>query len=510
MLVDADISAVWQPIPGSSQALALDSRCHHTLYCGSRGPGKSDCQLMKFRRYVGIGYGSFWRGIIFDREYKNLDDLVVKAKRWFPRFDDGAKWLSAAKDYKWIWPTGEELLFRVIKHPDDYWNYHGHEYPFIGWNELCKYPDSSLYDKMMSCNRTSFTPEKDSPNPSEPLPPIPLVVFSTTNPAGPGHTWVKNRFIDVAPYGEVVKTDTEVFNPRNQQTEVVTKTQVAIFGSYRENIYLSPEYVADLVKITDENLRLAWLTGSWDIVAGGAISDVFDRKTHIIPRFPIPDSWYIDRAFDWGSSHPFYVGWFAEANGETVRVPQPDGSVWEFTPVPGSIILCHEWYGTKKLGTNEGLRLSAPDIAKGITQIEDSLMSNQLGQRAWFPYKPNAGPADNQIRNVREKDVETIEKKMADEGVRWTDSDKSPGSRVNGLQLLRDRLEAAKRGEGPGFYVMQHCSNWISTVPVLPRDERIIDDVDSSAEDHPYDVTRYRVLAGVNRIAKSVKIIFPH
>jgi hypothetical protein len=38
---------------------------------------------MRFRRNVGVGYGAFWRGVIFDREYKNLDDLVNKSRRWF-------------------------------------------------------------------------------------------------------------------------------------------------------------------------------------------------------------------------------------------------------------------------------------------------------------------------------------------------------------------------------------------------------------------------------------------
>jgi hypothetical protein len=114
------------------------------MYTGARGPGKTDTQLMRFRRNVGVGYGPFWRGVIFDREYKNLDDLVNKSRRWFNQFGDGARFLSSAQDYKWTWPTGEELLFRAIKKLDDYWNYHGQEFPFIGWNELCKYPTLEL------------------------------------------------------------------------------------------------------------------------------------------------------------------------------------------------------------------------------------------------------------------------------------------------------------------------------------------------------------------------------
>src|SRR5882724_11928053 len=105
---------VWAPIEHTSQEIALDARAHHILYYGTRGPGKSDVQLMRFRRNVGRGYGKFWRGIIFDLEYKNLDDLVTKTQRWFPAFNDGAQFLSATSAYKWKWPTGEELLFRSI------------------------------------------------------------------------------------------------------------------------------------------------------------------------------------------------------------------------------------------------------------------------------------------------------------------------------------------------------------------------------------------------------------
>lgn len=510
-----ELDVVWEPIPNSSQAFALDTRCHHTLYTGARGPGKTDTQLMRFRRRVGIGYGSYWRGVIFDREYKNLDDLVAKSKRWFLRFDDGAKFLEAAKDYKWVWPTGEELLFRVAKKETDYWNYHGQEFPFIGWNELTKYPTLKLYDDMMSTNRSSFLPEKDTPKrrsptgmvigydtpDGKPLPEIPLEVFSTCNPYGAGHAAVKRRFIDPAPYGHVVRTTTKVFNPRIQKNDEVTKTQVAIFGSYRENIYLAPEYIAELEGIKDENKRKAWLMGDWDIVAGGALDDVWHRNVHVLPRFRVPSTWHVDRAFDWGSSHPFSVGWWAEANGEEAHIIMPDGTSRVFCPPAGTLIQIGEWYGTKEIGTNEGLKLSAGDIADGIMERE-----LQLRADGWINSEIWAGPADNQIRDVREADVETIEIKMAKRGIRWTESDKSPGSRKNGLQLIRDRLEASMRGEGQGLYFMQNCLASINILPTLPRDEVKLDDVDTEAEDHCYDMTRYRVLRGSNRVAKTVDV----
>ena len=239
------------------------------------------------------------------------------------------------------------------------------------------------------------------------------------------------------------------------------------------------------------NLAKAWLEGSWDFTAGGAIDDLWRKEVHIIPRFKVPSGWYIDRAFDWGSSEPFSVGWWAEANGEEVEMP--DGSI--FCPTRGSLIQIAEWYGTEKIGTNRGLKLSASDISEGIIEIEINLMEG-----GWISTQPNPGPADNQISEDRRTNQDTIEKEMSDKGVLWTKSNKSKGTRINGLQLIRDRLQSSLKKEGPGIYFMQNCQSSIKTLPSLPRDPKEPDDVDTKSEDHVYDMTRYRVLAGNNRI----------
>lgn len=503
-----DVDVIWKPLKGS-QSLALDTRANHTLFDGTRGPGKTTTQLMRFRRRVGTGYGPYWRGIIFDREYKDLADIVAQSERFFPRFEDGAKFLRSAVDYKWVWPTGEELLFRHVKKLSDYDTFHGHEYPFIGWNELTKQPTSELYDMMMSVNRSSFTPLEHTPKnldgsyatiDGKILPPIPLEVFSTTNPNGPGHNWVKFRFIDVAQPGQIVRKIIRVFNPRTREEEDAVITQVRIFGSYKENPYLDPKYIAFLASIKDENLKKSWLNGDWSVISGGALNDVWKDSVHKIPVFSVPKNWIIDRSFDWGSTHPFSVGWWAEANGEEVRLR--DGSYW--CPQPGSLIQFNEYYGTEEIGTNRGLKLSAKAIAQGIRDKEIAMLESGM-----IKSQPFAGPADNQIRDVRESDVETIEKKMEDEGICWTRSDKSPGSRKNGLQVMRDMFENAIKGEGPGLYFTTNCPASLATIPMLPRDPDNLDDVDTTAEDHPYDMARYRCLAGSNRIATSLNIQFP-
>lgn len=533
--INYEINNIWTPVPDSSQVYAMRSEADHTLMCGSRGGGKTDTQLMAFAKGVGQGYGPFYRGIILDREYKNLDDLISKSRRWFSKMP-GARFLSSTSALKWIWPTGEELLFRSADKVEDYWQFHGHEYPFIGWNELTKYPSSDLYDMFMSTNRTSFDPVEqpiyvngrvfDETNGrvklhvhkshmhavAKIIPPLTLRVFSTTNPYGPGHNWVKRRFIDPAPYGKVLKTNISVIDPKTQEKAVVVKSQVAIFSSFVENKHLTKEYIATLTTEKDPNRRKAWLTGSWDIVAGGALDDVWNKNYHVIPRFAIPPSWKIDRAYDDGSSHPFAVGWFAEADGTEADV-LVNGEWTKFCPQPRSLIQFFEWYGSEideatnqpSIGTNKGLKLSARKIALGIIDRETSLAVN-----GWISQKVSPGPADNRIRNVIDKELSTVEDLMFKQGVSWESSDKSPGSRIVGLQLVRDRLDAAlPGGEGPALYFMDCCRATIATLPVLPRDAKKLDDVDTTAEDHAYDMVRYRVLKGSNRYATSVKMTMP-
>lgn len=250
--------AVWKPLHGS-QSTALSCPCNEILFEGTRGPGKTAAQLAVFRRNVGVGYGSFWRGVIFDTEYKNLADIITQSKRMFRLFNDGARYLSSASELRWVWPTGEELLFRFGKEADDYWDFHGQEFPFIGFNELTKQQSPEFYEMMFSCRRSSFRPENYPLENGKLLRPIPLETFSTTNPFGIGHARVKKRFIEPAPRGTVQRDRQMVFNPQTEREEEITLTRVAIHGSFKENPYLDPQYIATLMAIKDPNRRKAWV-----------------------------------------------------------------------------------------------------------------------------------------------------------------------------------------------------------------------------------------------------------
>ncbi len=441
---------IWKPQPGS-QEIFLACPIFECLYEGTRGPGKTDALLMDFAQFVGRGLGPAWRGILFRKHYPDLEEVITKSKKWFYQIFPGAKYNES--NHRWIFPDGEVLLFRFAKNVDDYWSYHGHEYPWIGWEELTSWADDELYLTMMSVCRSTE-------------PGIPRHYRATCNPYGVGHNWVKARFIDPAPRGMVIEDDKG-------------RERVAIHGSIWENrilLEIDPAYIKNLQAQSGAKKK-AWLYGDWDIVAGGMFDDVWDPDIHVIRPFEIPKTWKIDRSFDWGSSKPYSVGWWAESDGCDIKLA--DGSTK--STQRGDLFRIAEMYGwTGK--PNKGTRELATEVARKIKDFE-----RQLGRIV------HAGPADSSIFDT--DNGKSISDDMARFGVGWKKADKRPGSRINGWEILRERLKNSIGKEDPGLYVFDTCRQFIRTLPVLPRDEKNTDDVDTDAEDHIADEVRYRVLA---------------
>lgn len=468
----------WSPHPGSQQ-LFLSSPCWETAYTGTRGPGKTDALIMDFAQHVGQGWGADWRGVLFREEYKPLADVVKKTLKWFRLIFPKARFLSSTADFKWVWPDGEELLLRAFKNTKDYWDFHGHEYPWIAWEELTAWPSLDGYHMMKSCNRSSRLG-------------IPRKYRSTFNPYGPGHNGVKAYFIDPAPAGVpfVAERSNAADIAKEYGIDIPDTGQmytVCLHGHYSENSTLmeaQPDYAA-VIATSAENPEQAkaWLSDDWDITAGGMFDDVWNRRSHILPAFMPPLSWAITRSYDWGSTRPFSVGWWAHASGEAIRLP--DGRV--FAPRRGSLIRIAEWYGWDGKTPNVGLRLTDTEIGRGIVERE-----TLLGIRG----RVRPGPADSSIFSA-DPGQETPAEAMRKVGVEFVPADKSPGSRKRGWSSMRRMLKAAipARSEDRGLWISETCRQFIRTVPTLPRDDKDLDDVNSDAEDHVADEARYQVMA---------------
>jgi len=239
--------------------------------------------------------------------------------------------------------------------------------------------------------------------------------------------------------------------------------------------------------LTDEAKKAAWLEGDWDIVAGGMFSDLWDTDVHTLSPFRIPSQWYVNRGFDWGSTKPCATLWFAQSDGGEVDVGNGD----VLQTVRGDIFVIYEYYswtGTPNTGTRETGRQIARQI---VDREKDVAALNYLNNIL-------PGPADTSIYN--EESGKCIAWDMKEEGITWTRADKRPGSRILGWEAIRDRLaNAVERvtdsecDPKPGLYIFKTCTQLLRTMPPAPRDDIIMDDINTDYEDHCLDVLRYRV-----------------
>ena len=308
---------------------------------------------------------------------------------------------------------------------------------------------------------------------------IPCVFRGTGNPGGPGHNVVKARYIDPAPPGQPFYDDEaktwRVFIPSRLEHNLLLMRNDPF---YWHRIEASAMGRPDLLK--------AWRYGDWNVVAGGLLDDLWNQQTqHLLALdpFPIPSTWKIYRAFDWGSSHPFSVGWWAKSDGTQA----PNGHYYP----RGSVFRIGEWYGYNGK-PNEGLRMLAVEVGRGIIQKE-----KEMG----IAGRVLPGPADAAMW-AAENGV-CIADDIARGGAHFIPSDKSPGSRKAGAEAVRKYLKAAITipRETSGLFVFTTCRHWIRTVPVLPRDPKDMDDADSDAEDHCYDETRYMIMTPSHEVS---------
>lgn len=531
IILPSDINVVWEPLPGrvkdgkyymSSQELVLTCPCDTIFMSSSRASGKTEVSLIKFCLPIGMGYGPYYRGVYIDMHYKDLADVIARSKRLFPKiYGKKARFYSSKGDEKWVWDTGEELLFRQGATEEDYDRFHGQEYAVILYNELSKNPSPAFFDKMRTTNRTSFNPlehpyyidkeyfekyhiekhvSEDFPGAEKRyLPPLRPKIIITTNPSGAGKQWVKKRFVDPAPAGKILKTEVTAYNPRTQKNETMVKTQVHIFSSYKENTHLSPEYVLELESIEDPELRKAWLYGDWNCSFGdGMFNDIYRTAIHTVPRFQLPETWSVYCGFDWGWTKPFATLWLAVSDGSPVFLPNQQRFM---NTVRGDIFVFEEYYGCVKGKENVGLCMRAVEVSHNIIEKEyachlERRIVARIADNAIYNSEDGHCIADEMRKPV------TIDG-MVLPGTSWIGANKKAGSRSVGWELIRNRLANSipkkdKDGktmprELPGLFVCDNCREFLRTFVDLPRDPKKEFDIDTEAEDHMADALRYTV-----------------
>jgi hypothetical protein len=384
----------------------------------------------------------------------------VLLKDWV---DSGHAKINYSKNYIEFW-NGSKIFLCHCQYEKNKYSYQGAEIHLLIIDEATHFTES-IYRYLRGRLRLGAlkVPEKYKGR-------FPRIICGS-NPGGVGHAWVKAAFIDPARPMEIVQQPTKEGGMTRQYIPALLSDNPTLKET-------DPDYLDRLSGLGDENLIRAMAMGDWDIVSGGMFDkDVWSPEHQQLAPFEIPRSWRIDRGFDWGSSKPYAVLWFAESDGTTATLA--DGTKRTFPR--GSVFIISEMYGWNGK-PNEGCRELATEVARKTRKLD-----LQMGRMV------HPGPADSAIYDTQNGMCIADDMAKAPHFIRWTKADKSPGSRKNGWELMRKMLKQAKGNELPGLYIFDTCRHVIRTVPVLPRDLDKDGDIDTDAEDHLGDTIRYRV-----------------
>lgn len=461
------------------QGDALESTATEILYGGAAGGGKS--HLM---RIAAIYWCILIPGLqvyIFRRTFPDLWKNHMEGPSGFPSL------LAPLVTQKLVgidnsngivkFPNGSKIFLCHCQYEKDVYKYQGAEIHVLMMDELTHFT-AKQYRFLRGRVRIGGLVIPEAFRGLFPR------ILCCSNPGGIGHNWVKASWVDLAPPMAITQMEPVDGGMLRQYIPAKLEDNPTL----TEN---DPNYESRLEGLGDPALVRAMRNGDWNIVSGGMFDDVWSEAVHSVAPFDIPSSWSIDRTFDWGSAKPFSVGFWAESDGTEATLADGTRKAWP----RGTLFRIAEIYGWNGQ-PNEGCRKLAVEVAR---EIKAYCADVPWGRRV------RPGPADNSVFDA-ENGV-CIADDMARLGVSWTRSDKSPGSRKTGWEAMRRMFKACRKSpqEEAGLYVFNTCRHFLRTVPVLPRDEKKPDDIDTNAEDHIADEARYRVLA-VHNIAKTLEM----
>lgn len=255
----------------------IKAEADEVLFGGAAGGGKSYGQVVDAFLYALQYPGS--KQIILRRTYPELDKSIIRtALGLYPK---EVFRYNSARHTGWF-VNGSIIDFGYCDSENDVFKYQSAEFDVIRFDELTHFTED-IYTYMISRLRGAND--------------FPKSVKSSTNPGGVGHTWVKERFIDIGEPDVVhnFKSGSRIFIPSKVQDNKFLMDKDSDYIKRLENL--------------DEKNKKALLYGEWDIFDGQFFTE-FDRDSHVITPFEIPSDWRRYRTIDYGFDC-FAVLWIA-------------------------------------------------------------------------------------------------------------------------------------------------------------------------------------------------------
>lgn len=298
----------FSPLP--KQAVALAAPAYELLYGGAKGGGKTHYLLACFLDILWAAHVRFMetrveqgrcRIIIFRRNIKDLQDIIVKGQEIYKAFDPEATFNESLKF--WRFQSGARVELHHIDGPDDHRGYNGQELIAVGYDQVEEIPEEQ-YAFINANVRTGDEYYKPF-----------LRVRCTANPGGRYGDWVRRRFIDPHPQGGKILEERVTVGG---QTMVVTRAFIP--SKLKDNKYLAGDgtYEAKLRATMPEHMVQRLLEGDWSVIDGAFFASrvrpdaVFVHSKDV----RLNDGWDVVFGLDWGASNPACTLWAALDDAE--------------------------------------------------------------------------------------------------------------------------------------------------------------------------------------------------
>jgi len=266
---------IWQVIDATlTQSKLICCPANEILFGGSRGGGKTSGLCLDYINNYEI-LGGLSRGLFLRKTYKELEGCYDT----FNQFLRPLGFIFNGSKNAYIHPNGAILKLGYLANENDADNYQGHEYSWLGLDEVGNYKNFKGIDKLKAVLRGFNIP--------------PRIVMSA-NPGGIAHEQIKLRFNTTKP--NAIQTDADGW------------TRIYIPSQFEDNKYLlekDPDYLARATEGLPEYLKRAWKYGDWDISSeSGMFFSRQDFEYKIIEPSKLPGILKIARAWDRAASEP--------------------------------------------------------------------------------------------------------------------------------------------------------------------------------------------------------------
>lgn len=446
------------------QMQAFESEATEILYGGAAGGGKS--HLMRLGAVIWCSEIPGLQVYLFRRIRDDLVKNHMEGPNGFRALLAGwveCGFVEIVEDEIRFW-NGSKIYLCHCKDEKDRFKYQGAEIHVLLIDELTHFTDRIYRFLRNRVRMVGITlPEKYRAC-------FPRILCGA-NPGGIGHQFVKMTFIDGAEPMRVVKAASDEGGMLRQ----FIPARLEDNPSMAEH---DPGYEGRLMGLGSEALVRAMRYGDWDIIDGAFFSE-FRRDKHVVKPFAIPKDWMRFRAGDWGSAKPFSFGWYA--------VVTDDYRVGAITLPRGCLVKYREWYGVKeseegRFVPDRGVKMTAEEVGSGVKKRdgEDVISYGVIDPAA---FSEDGGPS--------------IAERMGDEGAFFQRADNarvSSRGAMGGWDQLRHRLKG-EADDRPMIVFFETCVHTIRTLPALQHDETRPEDLDTTAEDHAADETRYACMS---------------